>query len=140
MKKDFCPERVDAWLEGAVDEAVWKQHLTDCDGCRRELEGYQALFRVLCEESEAEPAFELDRIVRSAMPDPRPLLRPGLAIGIGAAAWLAALAAAVLGVSAAGFGENGPGIALGLLAGYAMFTAVATVPLLIRRTTLTLTE
>ena len=140
MKNKSCPERIEAWLEGAIEEAGWKQHLDSCDGCRREMDGYQALFRVLCEESEVEPAFELDRIVRAAMPDARRLLRPGLAIGVGAAAWLAALAAAVLAVSAAGFGENGPGIALGLLAGYAMFTAVATVPLLIRRTTLTLTE
>ena len=140
MMNKFCPERIDAWLEGATEAAEWKRHLAECDGCRHEIEGYQALFSVLCEASEVELSLELDRRVQVTMPEPRRLLRPGLAIGVGAASWLAALAAVVLGISAAGFGGNGPGVALGLLAGYAMFTAVATVPLLMRRMTPVVTE
>ncbi len=140
MKHESCRQRIDAWLSGAIDEVLWNQHLTQCDHCRLEVEGYRALFSVLCEESEVEPSRSLDRIVRAAMPEPKQVLRPGLAVGVGAAAWLAALAAVGMGSSAAGLGEDGMGIALGLLAVYAMITAVTAVPLLIRRTAMASTE
>jgi len=111
MTCDEARERMDDYVDGALDEAAFQEmelHVAACAGCRAEERALRALLaHASALPAEMAPAHDLWTGIAERLDEPRPLWRrPRLLAGWGAG--LAAAAGVVLALSAA---FHGPGAA-----------------------------
>jgi hypothetical protein len=119
--------------EPIVDPTL-REHFADCAPCAAAAREFGQLSSGLAAVAEIEPPARLDRLVREHLSD-APLpgwlgLRPGLATGLAAAAFLALVAAAAVFFAQAGAAEMGPVLAVVGASIYMALSFAATLPLL----------
>jgi len=117
-----------------ISDPTLRDHFAACAACATAARELGQLSSGLAAAAEVEPPAHLDRLVREHLRD-APLpgllgLRPGLATGLAAAAFIALVAAAAVFFAQAGAAEMGPVLAVVGASIYMTFSFAATLPLL----------
>ena len=112
------------------------RHLESCADCHEEAERLGRVLQLLQADASIDPPATLDQRVRawigSTRPTPRPVIRPFLAAGLGAASFIALIAGTAGLMAQAGAAEYGPTLAVLLGGVYLAISSAATLPLLVR--------